>query len=64
MVWHQFVLRGGQWGGYTQSDSICRDRKRKRFVGGETEAKKKKIKTESGHWIDATYKSGVYPLFP
>lgn len=42
---------------------VYRDRKRKRFVGGETEAnKKKKIKTESGHWIDATYKSGMYPF--
>ena len=42
--------------------SVYRDRKRKRFVGGVTEAnKRKKIKTESGHWIDATYKSGMYP---
>ena len=41
--------------------SVYRDRKRKRFVGGGTEAnKRKKIKTESGHWIDATYKSGMY----
>ena len=41
---------------------VCRDRKRKRFIGEGTEAnKKKKIKTESGHWIDATYKSGMYP---
>lgn len=41
---------------------VCRDCKRKRFVGEGTEAnKKKKIKTESGHWIDATYKSGMYP---
>ena len=58
--WYGICLRGG----CTQRNSICRDRKHKRFVGGETEAKKKKkIKTESGHWIDATYKSGVYPLF-
>jgi len=38
-----------------------RDRKRKRFVGESDTTKKKKIKTESGNWIDATYKSGMYP---
>ncbi|XP_065897947.1 ATP-dependent RNA helicase DDX54-like [Dysidea avara] len=36
------------------------DRKRKRFIGESETTKKKKLKTESGHWIDATYKSGIY----
>jgi len=50
--------------GSTFGCPLYRDRKRKRFVGGGTETnKKKKIKTESGHWIDATYKSGMYPFF-
>ena len=26
------------------------------------ELKQKKVKTESGHWIPATYKTNVYPL--
>lgn len=42
--------------------SFLRDRKRKKFVGeSEKEAlKKRKIRTESGQWIQASYKSGVY----
>ncbi|XP_055338199.1 ATP-dependent RNA helicase DDX54-like [Paramacrobiotus metropolitanus] len=37
------------------------DRKRKKFVGEDTsDAKKKKIKTESGAWIPATYKTDLY----
>ena len=41
---------------------LSRDRKRKKFVGPsiEEELKKKRIKTESGHWIKASYKSDAY----
>lgn len=38
-----------------------RDRKKKRFVNEDNgEAKKKKVKTESGIWIPASYKSDLY----
>jgi hypothetical protein len=38
-----------------------RDRKKKKFVTvGQTDAKTKKIKTESGQWIQASYKTDVY----
>lgn len=38
-----------------------RDRKKKKFVQpGSDEPKLKKIKTESGNWINASYKSGLY----
>ena len=41
--------------------SKYRDRKKKRFIqAGADEAKLKKIKTESGNWISASYKSGLY----
>ncbi|UJR31146.1 hypothetical protein I4U23_018653 [Adineta vaga] len=37
------------------------DRKKKKFVTvGQTDAKTKKIKTESGQWIQASYKTDVY----
>lgn len=37
---------------------FLRDKKRKRYVNeAGVEMKKKKIKTESGNWISATYKS-------
>ncbi|CDW52092.1 ATP dependent RNA helicase DDX54 [Trichuris trichiura] len=36
------------------------DRKRKRYVGSSGEEKTKKIKTESGVWISASYKSDKY----
>jgi len=37
------------------------DRKKKKFVTvGQTDAKTKKIKTESGQWISASYKTNVY----
>uniref|UniRef100_A0A5S6QUV7 RNA helicase n=1 Tax=Trichuris muris TaxID=70415 RepID=A0A5S6QUV7_TRIMR len=36
------------------------DRKRKRFVGNSGEERAKKIKTESGVWIPASYKSDKY----
>ena len=41
---------------------MCRDRKRKKFVGeSEKEAlKKRRIKTESGQWIRASFKSNAY----
>ena len=43
--------------------SNSRDRKRKRFVGtGGQDSKKKKVKTESGTWIPASYKSNAYPF--
>ena len=45
-----------------QNHDDCRDRKRKRFVGNE-ENTKKKMKTESGRWIPATYKTSMYPCF-
>ena len=40
----------------------CRDRKKKKFVreSGRDEGKKK-VKTESGTWISASYKSNLYP---
>ena len=38
----------------------CRDRKRKKFVGDSGAEKQKKIKTESGHYIKASYKSSAY----
>lgn len=38
----------------------CRDRKRKKFVGDSSAEKQKKIKTESGHYIKASYKSSAY----
>ena len=40
---------------------VFRDRKKKRFISsGNTEKAKKKIKTESGNWISASYKSDLY----
>ena len=39
---------------------ISRDRKRKKFVGDSGTEKQKKIKTESGHYIKASYKSSAY----
>lgn len=37
------------------------DRKKKKFITvGQTDAKTKKIKTESGQWISASYKTNVY----
>ncbi|CAF4903375.1 unnamed protein product, partial [Rotaria sp. Silwood1] len=37
------------------------DRKKKKFVTvGQTDAKTKKIKTESGQWIQASYKTNAY----
>lgn len=43
-------------------DDTCtyRDRKRKKFVGDSSTEKQKKIKTESGHYIRASYKSSAY----
>ena len=41
---------------------FSRDRKRKKFVGesGQDAPRKKRIKTESGHWIQASFKSNAY----
>uniref|UniRef100_A0A0K0FXL3 RNA helicase n=1 Tax=Strongyloides venezuelensis TaxID=75913 RepID=A0A0K0FXL3_STRVS len=38
------------------------DRKKKKFVasGGNDDPKNRKVKTEDGHWVKASYKSGVY----
>ncbi|XP_071111422.1 ATP-dependent RNA helicase DDX54-like [Haliotis cracherodii] len=36
------------------------DRKKKKFIREEQDPKKKKIKTESGTWISASYKSNAY----
>ena len=41
-----------------------RDRKKKKFITvGQNDAKTKKIKTESGQWIQASYKTNVYVLY-
>ncbi|KAH9508307.1 ATP-dependent RNA helicase ddx54 [Bulinus truncatus] len=39
------------------------DRKKKKFVTDSSVDQKKKIKTESGNWISASYKSNAYPSF-
>lgn len=45
----------------THLPRLYRDRKKKKFVTvGQTDAKTKKIKTESGQWIQASYKTNVY----
>jgi ATP-dependent RNA helicase DDX54/DBP10 len=46
----------------TKPNYYHRDRKRKKFVGeSEKDApRKKRIKTESGHWIQASFKSNAY----
>lgn len=36
------------------------DKKKKKMVGVQAESKKNMIKSESGKWIPATYKSGRY----
>lgn len=42
---------------------MFRDRKKKRFVGTTgNQGKNKKIKTESGQWINASYKSDAYQV--
>lgn len=43
-----------------QKNALKWDRKRKRFVREDSDPKKKKIRTESGAWIPASYKSDVY----
>ena len=43
--------------------SCFRDRKKKKFVGQSgNQGKGKKIKTESGQWINASYKSDAYQV--
>ena len=44
------------------SAKFFRDRKKKKFVRENEDPKKKKIKTESGAWISASYKSNAYPF--
>jgi len=37
------------------------DRKKKKFITvGQTDARTKKVKTESGQWIEASYKTNIY----
>ncbi len=62
------TVRGTSWdtsrpASVTQSVCRFRDRKRKRFVqdGGSQDPKRRKVKTESGTWIPASYKSNLYP---
>ncbi|KAL1475959.1 hypothetical protein MTO96_036896, partial [Rhipicephalus appendiculatus] len=43
-----------------QKSALKWDRKRKRFVREDSDPKNKKIRTESGAWIPASYKSDVY----
>lgn len=40
--------------------TVCRDRKRKKFVSTTEGSRPKKIKTESGIYISASYKSNLY----
>ena len=40
-----------------------RDRKRKKFVGESGKEGQKRVKTESGTWIAASYKSNAYLLY-
>ncbi|XP_074656567.1 ATP-dependent RNA helicase DDX54-like [Tubulanus polymorphus] len=44
----------------TMNSAVRWDRKKKKFVGVENQGNKKKIKTESGAWIPASYKSNSY----
>lgn len=39
--------------------NLCRDRKRKKYVNSD-DPKAKKIRTEEGTWVPASYKSGRY----
>ncbi|XP_054930495.1 ATP-dependent RNA helicase DDX54 [Dermacentor andersoni] len=43
-----------------QKKALRWDRKKKRFVRDDSDPKNKKIRTESGAWIPASYKSDVY----
>uniref|UniRef100_A0A0K0EDR4 RNA helicase n=1 Tax=Strongyloides stercoralis TaxID=6248 RepID=A0A0K0EDR4_STRER len=47
---------------YKQKRQQVWDRKKKKFVSSSdnTDPKNRKIKTEDGHWVKASYKSGVY----
>ena len=40
---------------------MSRDRKRKKFVTDPQDGKAKKVQTESGNWIPASYQSNIYP---
>lgn len=43
-----------------EKNTIFRDRKLKKFVGGNGDDSKKKIRTEEGTYLPTTYKSGRY----
>jgi hypothetical protein len=43
---------------------MLRDRKKKKFVSAHgLEQKQKKVKTESGTWVNASYKKNLYLFF-
>lgn len=53
-----WAIRG--WGSH-HSHVSHRDRKKKRFVGQTGQEGKKKVRTESGHYISSSYKNNLYP---
>ncbi|GMT24608.1 hypothetical protein PFISCL1PPCAC_15905, partial [Pristionchus fissidentatus] len=55
------IIADDERGLYKQKNEKKWDRKTKRFVGAANDdPSKKKIRTEDGTWIPASYKSGVY----
>jgi len=55
-------LNGDESQSFNRANNALKwDRKKKKFISnGNTEQKKKKIKTESGNWISASYKTDLY----
>lgn len=55
-------MNGDEKGSITKNKNQLKwDRKKKKFITpGSDEPKMKKIKTESGNWISASYNSGIY----
>lgn len=54
-------LMGDEAQNLTRGQQLLRwDRKKKRFVGQSGQGDKKKIKTESGHYISSSYKRDLY----
>uniref|UniRef100_A0AC35TQH9 ATP-dependent RNA helicase n=1 Tax=Rhabditophanes sp. KR3021 TaxID=114890 RepID=A0AC35TQH9_9BILA len=47
---------------HLQSKKQVWDRKKKKYVsaGGNDDPKNKKVRAEDGHWVKASYKSGIY----
>uniref|UniRef100_A0A158Q733 RNA helicase n=1 Tax=Elaeophora elaphi TaxID=1147741 RepID=A0A158Q733_9BILA len=54
------ILADDEVGLYKQEKRRKWDRKLKKFVGGNSDDSKKKIRTEDGTYLPATYKSGRY----